>query len=300
MFCMFRKNKISIDKPKPYEIVEIKFCISGKISKSWLLYDKYGLSVDWMDINGNDLQAMSPLVNIAPEYFFRFGKKVKFYSSVDLGCFKVPENPRGLIIEIGVKIGGKDNHFLLLPLVVKGTGQVSDADCKSLKKKLSDGVNKVVQYKKDWDNYLKEIESARDGIACDGGIAEEIFKILNESEEAFEAFSESDEEKKEKEIEEKYKNVIKWKGPLFRGIVGRMDGFSFVVYSGDHQNPEHFHVLHKGRGINAYFSFPQIELLKYKNYSNTIGSKEIKKIQDYFKIEKNFQELNGKIQKLVS
>lgn len=126
----------------------------------------------------------------------------------------------------------------------------------------------------------------------------EVFEILEKSSETFEPFDESYEDKQEKALKEKYKEAIKRRGPFFRGLVGTMDGFDFRVYSGDHE-PKHFHVIHKGRGIDARFSFPDIELISYKGLSSTIGSKESKKIRELFKIPENFKRLSSEFQRQI-
>ena len=83
---------------------------------------------------------------------------------------------------------------------------------------------------------------------------------------------------RERELKEKYKEALEWKGPLLTGIVSKFGGFELRVYSDDHDS--HFHVIHRGKGIDARFSFPDIQLMSYKNSKTTIGSKLEKKIHD--------------------
>ena len=289
------KNKLELVTPKPYEVVGVKFDVQGKVPKFWLSYGKYGFGMDWMDINGNDLQMSGPSANVIPGLFFRFKKKLRFYGHADLSYFQTSEHPRGLIIEIS----GDRKHFFLLPLIITGTNRTYDSECEELKKKLSATVEKVKRRKEDWENYTKELSQIRGGIVFDRGILEGIFNILDNSEEKFEEFSESEEDKQEKKLEEKYKDVIAWRGPLLRGVVGRMDGFEFRVYSGDH-NPKHFHVIHKGRGIDARFSYPQIQLIDYKEKSSLIGGKESKRICEFFGATENIQKLDKEFQKQLS
>ncbi len=78
-------------------------------------------------------------------------------------------------------------------------------------------------------------------------------------------------------------------------MVGRINGFQFVVYSNDHD--KHFHVIHKSRGIDARFSFPEIKLMNYKGFSNTISSKEEKVIIKFFKDQRNFEKLQDQFKK---
>jgi len=281
--------------PKPYEVVGIKFDVFGKVPKSWLSYGKYGFGMDWMDVNGNDLPMSGPSAEVVPGLLFKFKKKLRFYGHVDLSYFQTSEHPRGLVIEIS----GDNKHWFLLPLIIGGTNQIYDSEHEELRKKLSVTVKKVLKRKEDWKNYNKELSQIRKGIVFDIEILEGVFEILKNSEERFEEFSESEEDKQEKDLEEKYKDVIAWRGPLLRGIVGRMDGYEFRVYSGDH-NPKHFHVIHKGRGIDARFSYPQIQLIDYKGSSSIIGSKESAKIREFFEVAKNLQKLNSEFQKQLS
>ena len=286
------ENKLELAGPKPYEVVGIKFDVFGKVPKSWLSYGKYGFGMDWMDVNGNDLPMSGPSAEVVPGLLFKFKKKLRFYGHVDLSYFQTSEHPRGLVIEIS----GDNKHWFLLPLIIGGTNQIYDSEHEELRKKLSVTVKKVLKRKEDWKNYNKELSQIRKGIVFDIEILE---GVLKNSEERFEEFSESEEDKQEKDLEEKYKDVIAWRGPLLRGIVGRMDGYEFRVYSGDH-NPKHFHVIHKGRGIDARFSYPQIQLIDYKGSSSIIGSKESAKIREFFEVAKNLQKLNSEFQKQLS
>src|SRR3989344_5374545 len=289
------ENKLELAGPKPYEVVGIKFDVFGKVPKSWLSYGKYGFGMDWMDVNGNDLPMSGPSAEVVPGLLFKFKKKLRFYGHVDLSYFQTSEHPRGLVIEIS----GDNKHWFLLPLIIGGTNQIYDSEHEELRKKLSVTVKKVLKRKEDWKNYNKELSQIRKGIVFDIEILEGVFEILKNSEERFEEFSESEEDKQEKDLEEKYKDVIAWRGPLLRGIVGRIDGYEFRVYSGDH-NPKHFHVIHKGRGIDARFSYPQIQLIDYKGSSSIIGSKESAKIREFFEVAKNLQKLNSEFQKQLS
>lgn len=289
------KNELELVKPKPHEVVGVKFDVFGKVPKTWLSYGKYGFGMDWMDGNGNDLPMSGPSADVVPGFLFRFKKKLRFYGHVDLSYFQTSEHPRGLIIEIS----GNGKHCFLLPLIIKGTNKIYDSEHEELRKKLSVTVKKVMKLKEDWENYNKELSQIRKGLVFDREILEGVFEILEKSEEGFKEFSESEEDKQEKELEEKYKDVIAWRGPLLRGMVGRMDGFEFRVFSGDH-NPKHFHIIHKERGIDARFSYPQIQLINYKGRSSTIGNKESGKIREFFEVIKNSQKLDSEFRKQIS
>ncbi len=101
--------------------------------------------------------------------------------------------------------------------------------------------------------------------------------------------------KKERSLEKSIKIFLFETRLLFRGVVGRINGFQFVVYSNDHD--KHFHVIHKSRGIDARFSFPEIKLMNYKGFSNTISSKEEKVIIKFFKDQRNFEKLQDQFKK---
>ena len=103
-------------------------------------------------------------------------------------------------------------------------------------------------------------------------------------------------ESDEKEaLDKKYQDALNWRGPLVTGIAGRLKGFEFRVYSDDHG--KHFHVLHKERAIDARFSYPDIQLMNYKSAKNLIGSRQVKAIQEYFKVPSNFKKLEQEFAK---
>lgn len=110
-------------------------------------------------------------------------------------------------------------------------------------------------------------------------VASGIYQLLEDGEEKFAEYAYSEEDRREEELNEKYKDALEWRGPLVGGIVSRFNGFELRVYSDDHDN--HFHVIHKGKGVDARFSFPDIQLMNYKNSRNTISSKMQKKITEY-------------------
>ncbi len=127
------------------------------------------------------------------------------------------------------------------------------------------------QYISDWD--------------LSGGI----FEILEKAENYNNDYPFTQEDLDEEKLKEKYKDAIEWQEPLLGVIAGRLDGFEFRIFSNDYG--KHFHVIHRGRGINARFSFPEIKLVNYKQAKNTISSKEVNKISAYFKNPDNFKRL---------
>lgn len=295
------KEEIEIIRPKPYERVGAEFVLSGRIPKSFLKTSwgsmDYRILGGFLDINGFEF-ASTVTAYVQHNLFSIFKKKLYFSTTAQFSQFNVPfiEKSHG---RIALKLSGhEESHVYFLPLIVNGfepEGGVSP----EIEKEHKNIGKKVLQYETDLKNYNKELAEIRKGIVYDKKILERIFEILDNPENNFSAFSESEEDKQEKALEEKYKDAIEWRGPLLRGIVGRMEGFEFRVYSGDH-DPRHFHVIHKGRGIDARFSFPQIELISYKGRSNAIGNKESNRIREFFRATENFQKLDGEFQKQLS
>ncbi|OQB93131.1 MAG: hypothetical protein BWX82_00669 [Parcubacteria group bacterium ADurb.Bin115] len=127
---------------------------------------------------------------------------------------------------------------------------------------------------------------------------EGLLGVFEESgEEVPKKYTFSKEDLAEEKLKKKYKNLIEWRGPLCGGTIGNMDGFQFTVYSNDHGG--HFHVIHKGRRVDARFSFPDIKLISYKS-KNYISSKEAVKIADYFKLPQNFKVLEDEFKRRES
>ncbi len=281
---MSTEEDIEIITPKPYEVVEVKFQVRGKIPKSWLPYGRYGLGVDGRTTNYGYLPTSGPTSELFPGVLFRFKGKIRFHSYVDLSRFDTSEHPRGLILEIS----GDADHVFLLPVIIAGTNKTYESEHETLKGKLSATIERVNRCRKDWAIYSKELEKLRNSFVDDKEILEGIFTILEESDDKFEPLTLSDEEKQEKALEAKYKEAIEWRGPLFRGVAGKMEGFDMTVYSNDHGI--HFHVIHKGKGIDARFSFPEIELLDYISKTQ-IGTKTKKKIQEFCKRPEIFSNL---------
>lgn len=288
---MAKEETVEVSTPKPFEIVESKFVLLGKIPKSWLWDGRHGLGVDWLDSNGSDLPMSGPNSTTLPT-LFPWSKKIRFHARVDLSHFTSSEHPRGLILVIETYAG--NNRYFYHPVIIAGTNKVYESEHAELKEKLSSTIQKIIKNKKEWENYTRELETLRKSIVSEVNLLEGIFNILEHSEEEFIPFTESEEDKQEAELEEKYKEVIESRGPLFRGTAGRMDGFELRVYSDDHG--QHFHVIHKGKGVNARFSFPEMELLNYISRA-IIGAKTKKKLQEFCKQPETFENLKKEFAK---
>lgn len=291
---MTAKSELELFEPKPYEVTRLVFDIFGKIPKSWLKDGKYGFNVNCLDLNGKTLQISGPSLEIKAGFLSKFRKKIRFHSRVDLNSFPPSEHPRGLIIEME----GQDNQFFLLPLIVGGTSKVYESEHVALREKLSQMTKKFIKLKIDWYNYGKELGMIRQRTVSDRDLFEGIFEILDKSEDTFEPIFDSKEEQEERALNEKYKDAIQWRGPFLGGRAGAMNGYNFQVHSTDHK-PQHFHVIHKGNGIEASFVFPTIELLKYEEHSNIISSKDIKKIKEYFIVPEHLKKLSDEFEKQI-
>jgi len=309
------QDAIKIIQPKPYQQIDAKkIIISGWVPKSWL-DTEFGTDnrvfLDFTDINGKTFFGTSINVLSPNHWLSKFRKKLKFY-----GIFEIHHYSASFIIESQGRItlelnGHKKEQRLFIPVIIKSLNPKFVPDSKIVEKHKKIG-EMIIQYEKDLKSYnegLENIQKVRqqksginesevqlDCFVQDWEISGGILDILEESND----LDESDypfiaEDTKEKELEETYKDALNWQGPLCGGVVGRLNGFEFTVYSNDHG--KHFHVLHKGRKVNARFSFPEIDLINYKNNKSSIGSKEKDSIITFFKNPENFKRLEEEFQR---
>ncbi len=316
---LFHKNEIKITKPKPLEEVDLRFSIQGTISIALLtkLKERRGrftLSVDLIDIKGQtilgtdlDISTLRPLYPPNRNY-------VRFYST-----FQIYEQTIWSVIESKGRMVIKLSHnpldnkeALYIPITVKGyTGNSShNKEAAAWHKNLGKTIKK---YQKDLEKFNKKFlkiaksRTVKNNINKEGKIRQfsdaydwrmstDILKIFDDSEETLNGYAYTKEDIRQKKLEEKYKDALEWQGPVLGAGVGRVDGYEFRVYYDDHD--QHFHVIHKGKGIDARFDFPSIQLRNYKrSIGKTISSKHVKKIQDYFKDPKNFNRLKAEFDK---
>ncbi|OGN10017.1 MAG: hypothetical protein A3J46_04070 [Candidatus Yanofskybacteria bacterium RIFCSPHIGHO2_02_FULL_41_11] len=291
---------VEISSLHPFQLVEKDFWIYGRVPKFWLEYGKYGLGIEWLDINGSMFGGQG--TNLYPNtgLLDRLQRKVQFSAHISFpnisGPFIYASGGR-----ITLDINGKGDYSFYLPVILKGFDPDPSQGI-DLQKKHSDGIKRVIKCKSDQKKYHMELENLYEGRrrryedalalekSNESGIVElEDDKVLDG---VFEILQSEDPERVA--LDEKYKELLAWSGPLLHGRVGRMSGFVFTVYSDDH-HPLHFHVLHRGRGIDARFSFPQIQLISYKNSKNTIGSKDVDHIQEFFQDSENFKKLEAEL-----
>lgn len=103
------------------------------------------------------------------------------------------------------------------------------------------------------------------------------------------------EDEEKERLRKRYKNALTYGEMRFGAGIGSLNGFKFVVHSNDHD--QHFHVIHMGRGIDARFSFPQLELVSYKKNGNLISSKEEKKLAKALREKVVFRKLKLELDK---
>ncbi len=312
---MKKYEDIFVSTPKPFQEIGSNFVISGLVPVSWLK-DEFGtfdnrLFLDLIDIDGIAFSCDTiflPRIN----WLWRLLRKVPFDANVQFNQFNLGflEKSQGRVtIKISAKM--EDDKSVYIPLIIKELEPENGVDLEVLEKHKTVG-SRIKQYKQDLKDYYRQLEEIRkrrevkDNIFDDAesnkfsysgdlNFAHEILNILNQSEENFEEYLYSEEDKEEQKLEEKYKDAIAWRGPLFRGLVAKFGPFEMRVYSNDHD--KHFHVIHKSKGVNARFSFPQIELMNYKKSRNTIGSKELKKICEFCKRPEIFERLEKEFSK---
>lgn len=287
-------KEIKITSPKPFQNVGATFVISGKVPMSWLK-TSYGFSRD-ISLELIDIKAQTILgSNVSVGKITLLSKILGYVSFIEV--FQFNQFNVGFIKEsqgrMTIKLSGQNEkeQLIFIPIIVKELEPKEGVDQKILERhgKIGETIRQYEQDLKDYYKELAEIEANRKAkndnkelhylYGQNVEIATEILRILNDTEGDFDQYAYSEEDQREREIEEKYKDAIAWRGPLLRGIVSQFGGFELRVYSDDHD--KHFHVIHKERGVNARFSFPEIQLINYKNSGNTISSKQEKKIREY-------------------
>jgi len=285
---------IKIKQPNPYQEVGAKFIVSGWVSAEWLKSQfgmDYRIFLDYIDINGQTFSGSS--FDVKRGLISRLTNRYCLSTVLGFTQFNVDfiKKSQG---RITIKLGGQNKHEIYIPVIVKQLEPEGGADPEIIKKhgKIGSMIN---QYENDLKIYNEKIEKIRtrrleklgltdkeisgayiQDFEIAGKIAGGIFQILEKENGYNSDYPLAQEDLDEKELEEKYKDAIEWRGPLLGVAIGRMNGFEFMVFSNDHG--KHLHVIHRARGINARFSFPEIELINYKNAKNSINSKEKKEI----------------------
>jgi len=292
----FRNKKIILHTPKPFQRVGSKFEISGCVPLEWL-GTNYDLSFELIDINARVISGGGLGIKLVED--LRCGKRVYFSAVFIFSWANVSfiEQSQG---RMTIKLSGQDEkkQSVFIPIIVNGVEPKEGVSSAIIEKhrKIKSTIKK---YKKDLSKFNKEVgkitksreaefinnkELGTYATVEDKELLNGIFEIIETSEDV--AMN---------KLAEKYKGALEWAGPICRGIVGRMDGFEFRIYSNDHD--KHFHVIHKEKGINARFSFPNIKLVKYKGLGGRLGSKEIGRIGSFFKEKVNFDKMKKEFER---
>ncbi len=283
------EKEIEVIKPQAYERVGPEFILEGRISKACLRTDwggtDYRVLGSFVDIEGCEF-ASTVTAYVQHNFLSLFKKKLHFSAKAQFSQFNVPfiAKSQG---RINLKLSGhKKGCDVFVPLIVEGFESKEGVSPRIAERHPKIG-QIMRQYEQDLKNYYRELElinasrkskedrEERYLYGQNVSIASDILKILDESDENFDEYTYSDEDRRERELEEKYKDALNWRGPLLRGIVSQLGGFELRVYSDDHG--KHFHVIHRDKGIDARFSFPDMRLMNYKIAKTTIGSKAEKK-----------------------
>jgi hypothetical protein len=290
------RETIKLIRPQPFERVGARFVIAGTIPKSWLKTPfgtiSEGVDLNLRDINGKNI--MGTGINLKPANWLTRFRKTRSFAAIfqfhPLNIGFIEKSQGRIVLELS---GEKEyEQSIFIPIIVREFEPEGGASSEIIEKHKNVGKT-ILQYVEDLKSYRVESEKiaasrkVKDGdeqYRHVGGvesmeIAVGISKIFEDAEANFSEYSYSEEDRKESELEEKYKAAIEWRGPLGKGLVSQFGGFELRVYSNDHGH--HFHVTHKGKHINARFSFPELRLESYKNSQNTIGSKEEAKLREF-------------------
>lgn len=288
---------IIIVEPRHFQNIGPQFHIKGLISRSILKSSSgtmdFRLFTEYIGMDCKTFMGTTVDINQKKGILERLFKCYEF-SQVErfhlLNIDFLKKSKGGITLKIYGNDGDKECKYI--PLVIKEFEPKGGLDS-TFKLKQKSIPRTIAQYKRDIHEYnlkLKELAESR-GLKDDNktlkylddregiNIAVEIMHILDASEEKFESYAYSEEDRLEEELNEKYKKALHWRGMLYKGLVSKFNGFELRVYSEDHD--QHFHVIHKGKGINARFSFPELILINYKNSTNTISKKQERKIREF-------------------
>ena len=265
--------------------------------KSWL-ETSYGFSnsifLNFIDNNGCEF--IGSHAYLKWDLLSLFGDRVQFYKIVQFHELNLHfiEQSQG---RINLKIyGHRDGEEFYLPIIIDGF-EPEDGVSAEVEERHRNMQKIIKQYEEDLRNYYEESEKIQNnrkqkeentvngssenyGYAGMDTIGSELLRILEDSEESPQEYLYAEEDKRQKELEEKYKDAIAWRGPLLHGLAAKLDGFEIRVYSNDHG--QHFHVIHRGKNINARFSYPQMELMSYVS-GTSISAKTAGKISNFCK-----------------
>ncbi|MFA5359248.1 MAG: hypothetical protein WC310_05560 [Patescibacteria group bacterium] len=198
-------SKIKVISPKPYEHVGASFILSGQVAKS-CLKTNWG-SIDdrilgsFVDVDGFEF-ANTVSADIKHDVCSIFKRKLSFSTTVQFSQFNVP-----FIVKsqgrIALKLSTHQKHCdLFIPLIVSELEPKGGVDPSIVERQKTIG-QRITQYEKDLENYNAE--------------RERIGQATTKKEDEIEICDYTERDRLEAELEEKYKDAIKWRGPLFGG-----------------------------------------------------------------------------------
>jgi hypothetical protein len=259
-------------EPVDFQEIGIEFLVSGWVPTSWMITDlgeqDNRLFTEFIDINaktfmGGSIDVDSTVVQKRQ----KFSQVVQFYW-MNISFIKKSEG------RIVLKLFGQDenNQHIYIPLIVKEFEPQNGAGQEIVKKHGKVG-QLIDQYKNDLKEYYKELASVRESRAEKDEIYEdnylnkysyasnfnlpiELKNLFEGSEDSHENYLYSDEDKREDELNQKFDAALKWRGPLRKIQVGRINGFELRIYTHDHD--KHFHVIHKGKKLMQGFLFREL------------------------------------------
>ena len=291
-----------IVSPKPNQVIGEIFEISGWVPRSWFGKDAiFHSGYCLIDLNCLEFACMS--FSVSMRFRDLFGKRARFttYGSLHpLNASFINESEGRIVIAVE----GINDQVVHIPVIVQGF-ETTVVDDMTLERHRTVG-ERLSKIKQDLNEYNEESakirnsrldkERAFNSYSLAGlTIGSDIFKILDESDDHFDEYLYSDEDRREAELEEKYQEALNWRGPLARGLVAKFGPFEMRVHSDDHG--KHFHVIHSGKRINARFSFPELKLLNYAHSQTTIGAKTEKKIREFCLQPEVFKKLESEFAK---
>ncbi|MFA6304188.1 MAG: hypothetical protein WCV73_03670 [Patescibacteria group bacterium] len=311
------QKKIKITRPKPFEWVGAKFNIMGKVPKAWL-ETSFGIQTslyfDLIDIKGRTVMGTS--INFEKikknGWFSIFDDRIYFsstfqFSGLSVGWIKESQG------RMTIKLSGQNaqEQCIYIPVIVKQFEPKEGVDSEIKNKHGKIGVM-IKQYEEDLKIYYQELEKIEKRRLKKNEISEEdwrkgfqyihnwdviggVLEILDQAESFNKEYPFIQEDLEERQLTEKYKEALEWQGPLLHGLISKMDGFEFRIYSNDHG--QHFHVIHNSKGINARFSFPEIKLIDYKSTKTSINRREQDRIIDFFRNPEIFKKLEMEFQR---
>jgi len=308
---------IVMDEPIPFQRVGAQFKISGWIPESWLetsIGPIPTVYLDFIDIEGIAFKCTSVHVVSFEKCVIDGTKMIKFWDGAILDecnahfVFK----SRG---RITLKLcGQKRDCQIYVPVIIKLPWLYSFPSLRKILRHRKIG-SIIAKYESDLKEYNEALERlderrkekncilkedkyvpiqhmyARDVMEIAGGLLE----ILENNKNFNRDYPFRSEDREEKRLARKYRKAIAWRGPLLGGIFGRLNGFEFNLYSDDHG--KHFHIIHRGRGINARFSFPDIRLINYKQAKSSISSKETKRIIEFLNRPEVYEKMTEEFSK---